>query len=147
MGSKQLSHSDFYTLIECVKANRDGIAQTVGWQDCHEFIVKHLRAIGSAVDPSHHSIVEACNLIGVVPRKQYRGGRIKSSSRDSLRDDLEILSRALGRLYERLGEPPTAGLQRLLDIARGKTPADTTPAVQTPARKPPEPDILMARRD
>lgn len=111
-----LSHVDFFRVCEVAKANRDGIAQTHCWAAAAEFLRKKCHEQGMDLPVSNHSAAEVCKVLDIKLTRQRVPGVRRSD--ESINDRFEILARAIGRLYERLGEPYTPGLERLLQIAR-----------------------------
>lgn len=115
---KTLTHSEFYQLVECLKTNRDGTALCYSWREAKEFITGKLKQEGHIIPVSEHSTEEACKIVGVELSKRKQSPK---RSQEEVRDIMDILIRAVARLYEKANEPMTPGLTRLVAISRRET--------------------------
>lgn len=114
---KTLTHKQFYRVVEVVKTHRESIAKLGTWRECRDFLLGKLKDDGGELLPvSEHSAQHACEVAEVkLSGKRKRPGR---RDYEDFRLELEIMARAIGRLYDKLGEEMPPGLQRLVALSR-----------------------------
>lgn len=116
MSKTQLTHVQFYRTVEAAKLHRDGIAKTGTLIEAAAFLSEKLRQQGEEFRVSPETLARALDVANL-PRPVRQSPRRTRTTSDRYHD-LEILTRAVAKLYETLGMPLTPGLDRLLRIAR-----------------------------